>query len=99
MAHQATYPPRSDSALLVPNYEDWLLEIMTRSDYDEYWKHPSFAPEEHWDNFPDWPMLFVGGWYDPYTRAVFENFPRAVCAQEGPDQSAHRPLDARQRLA
>ena len=69
---------------LVPNYEDWLLEIMTRSDYDEYWKHPSFAPEEHWDNFPDWPMLFVGGWYDPYTRAVFENFLGLSALKKGP---------------
>ena len=69
---------------LVPNYEDWLLEIMTRSDYDEYWKHPSFAPEEHWDNFPDWPMLFVGGWYDPYTRAVFENFRGLSALKKGP---------------
>ena len=69
---------------LVPNYEDWLFEIMTRSDYDEYWKQPSFAAEEHWDNFPDWPMLFVGGWYDPLHEGRVRELLRAVCAQEGP---------------
>ena len=69
---------------LVPNYEDWLFEIMTRSDYDDYWKHPSFAPAEYWDDFPDKPMLFVGGWYDPYTRAVFENFTGLSALKKGP---------------
>ena len=69
---------------LVPNYENWVFEIMTRSDYDEYWKHPSFAPAEYWDDFPDKPMLFVGGWYDPYTRAVFENFTGLSALKKGP---------------
>ena len=69
---------------LVPNYENWVFEIMTRSDYDEYWKHPSFAPAEYWEDFPDKPMLFVGGWYDPYTRAVFENFTGLSALKKGP---------------
>ena len=59
---------------LVPPYEKWALEILTRADYDEYWKHPSLNPRAHWDRFPDMPILLVGGWYDSYTRATFQNF-------------------------
>ena len=58
----------------VPPYEKWALEILTRADYDDYWKHPSLNPRAHWDRFPEMPILFVGGWYDSYTRATFQNF-------------------------
>jgi putative CocE/NonD family hydrolase len=66
--------PGQTQLALVPPYEKWALEILTRADYDEYWKHPSLNPRLHWDRFPDMPMLFVGGWYDSYTRATFQNF-------------------------
>jgi putative CocE/NonD family hydrolase len=59
---------------LVPPYEKWALEILTRADYDEYWRHPSLNPRLHWERFPDMPVLLVGGWYDSYTRATFQNF-------------------------
>jgi putative CocE/NonD family hydrolase len=59
---------------LVPPYEKWALEILTRADYDDYWRHPSLNPRAHWPRFPDMPILFVGGWYDSYTRATFQNF-------------------------
>ena len=59
---------------LVPTYEDWALEILTHADRDEYWKHPSVCPREHWGSFPDAAILLVGGWYDSYTRATFDSF-------------------------
>ena len=59
---------------LVPSYESWAFELFTHGDYDEYWRHPSWAPSEHWDRFSDVPVLLVGGWYDSYTRSTFENF-------------------------
>ena len=59
---------------LVPPYEQWAFEIFTHADYDEYWKHPSVCPREHWDRFPDAAILLVGGWYDSYTRATFDHF-------------------------
>ena len=69
---------------LVPPYEDWTIELLTHSDYDDYWKHPSWAPSEHWEKFPDVPMLFVGGWYDSYTRATFENYMGLSAQKKGP---------------
>jgi len=59
---------------LVPAYEKWAFEIFTHSDRDAYWEHPSVCPREHWDNFSDAATLLVGGWYDSYTRATFDNF-------------------------
>jgi putative CocE/NonD family hydrolase len=69
---------------LVPPYERWALEILTRADYDDYWRHPSLNPREHWDRFPDVPVLLVGGWYDSYTRATFENFAGLAARKGGP---------------
>ena len=66
--------PGQTQLALVPPYEKWALEILTRADYDDYWKHPSVNPRAHWDRFPDMPILLVGGWYDSYTRATFQNF-------------------------
>ena len=59
---------------LVPTYEDWALEIFTHADRDDYWRHPSVCPREHWDRFPDAAILLVGGWYDSYTRATFDSY-------------------------
>jgi hypothetical protein len=69
---------------LVPPYERWALEILTRADYDDYWTHPSLNPRLHWDRFPDVPILFVGGWYDSYTRATFQNFAGLAARKRGP---------------
>jgi predicted acyl esterase len=54
--------PGQTQLALVQAYEKWALEILTRADYDDYWRHPSLNPRAHWDRFPDIPMLFVGGW-------------------------------------
>ena len=69
---------------LVPPYENWAFELLTRSDDGEYWKHPSLAPAEHWDGFPDIPILLCGGWYDSYTRATFENYCGLSERKKGP---------------
>jgi len=66
--------PGQTQLALVPPYERWALEILTRANYDDYWRHPSVNPRAHWDRFPDMPILLVGGWYDSYTRATFQNF-------------------------
>jgi hypothetical protein len=66
--------PGQTQLALVPPYEKWALEILTRADYDDYWKHPSMDFRRHWDRVPDMQILLVGGWYDSYTRATFQNF-------------------------
>tara|TARA_Y100000994_G_scaffold152417_1_gene124815 strand:- start:3347 stop:5215 length:1869 start_codon:yes stop_codon:yes gene_type:complete len=59
---------------LVPSYEKWAFDILTKTKYDEFWKHPGFAIDEYWNEHPDIPMIYVGGWYDSYTRATLENY-------------------------
>ena len=58
---------------LTPSYEAWALQLQSESDYTDYWKHPSLNPSLYWHEFPDVPILLVGGWYDSYTRGQFEN--------------------------
>jgi putative CocE/NonD family hydrolase len=76
--------PGQTQLALVPPYERWAFEILTRADYDEYWRHPSLNPRLHWDRFPDAPILFVGGWYDSYTRATFDNVVGLAARKRGP---------------
>lgn len=69
---------------LVPPYEEWAFKIYTESDFTDYWKHPGFAPALYWDDFPDIPIWIVGGWYDSYTRATFQNFEGLNQRKKGP---------------
>jgi len=69
---------------LVPPYEKWALEILTRADYDEYWRHPSLNPRLHWDRYADAATLIVGGWYDSYARATWEAFAGLAGRKRGP---------------
>ncbi len=69
---------------LVPPYENWAFKILTESDFTQYWKHPSLAPALYWDDFPDVPILLIGGWYDSYTRATFQNFVGLSQDRKGP---------------
>ena len=80
---------------LVPPYEKWALDLLTRADYDDYWKHPSLNPRAHWDRFPEMPILLVGGWYDSYTRATFQNFVGLAGRRPPHGARARRPVDAR----
>ncbi len=50
----------------------------------EYWKHPSYAPALYWGQFPDVPILVVGGWYDSYTRATWQNYEGLRQGKKGP---------------
>ncbi len=69
---------------LVPPYEEWAFELLTHADYDDHWKGPSVNPREHYGNFPDIPMLFVGGWYDSYARASTEHLRDLAAMKKGP---------------
>ncbi len=67
-----------------PDYEDYLLELWSRGDYDDYWKRPGLAGELFYDNWSDVPQLHSGGWYDSYTRTTFENYIGLSKIKKGP---------------
>ena len=59
---------------LVPSYEQWCIDIYTHTKYNEYWQTPGYGPRPYYDQHADVPTLYVGGWYDTYTRNTLENF-------------------------
>ena len=67
-----------------PDYEDYLLELWSRGDYDDYWKKPGLAGELFYDDWSDVPQLHSGGWYDSYTRTTFENYIGLSKIKKGP---------------
>ena len=59
---------------LDPEYEGWYFDFFEKADYDDAWKDPMLAWNEHYAETSDIPMLHVGGWYDIFTAGTFENF-------------------------
>ncbi len=59
---------------VAPNFEDYILTMMTHGDYDDYWKHPDINWVEHYDDTADIPMLLISGWYDSYGGGTIRNY-------------------------
>jgi len=68
----------------VPSYEDWCIDIYTHAKYDDYWKTPGYGPRPFYDQHADVPTLYVGGWYDTYTKNTLENFLELNKRQKNP---------------
>jgi hypothetical protein len=59
---------------LLPNYEQWALDIQTRANYDDYWRERGYAIREYYAEHADVPTVYFGAWYDSYARATAANF-------------------------
>ncbi|HUX85556.1 MAG TPA: CocE/NonD family hydrolase, partial [Chloroflexota bacterium] len=68
----------------LPSYEQWVYDVMTHGDYDDYWQQPGYNVEEYWDHHANVPMLLVGAWYDTYTRSTCANFVQFTERGKGP---------------
>lgn len=76
---------RGDSPVaLAPEYEDYLFEQWEHGDLDDYWKQPGIYAEGHYDQFPDCPQVHMSSWYDPYPRAVTDNYLALSRMKRGP---------------
>ncbi|MEN6548002.1 MAG: CocE/NonD family hydrolase [Armatimonadia bacterium] len=69
---------------LVPSYERWCLDLLTKVVYDEYWQQPGYGPMPWYDQHADVPTLYLGGWYDTYTRATVTNYMAMSRRQKSP---------------
>jgi hypothetical protein len=58
----------------VPEYEDWLIEVMQHGDVDDYWKQIGYSVVDNTSNYADVPVYHVTGWYDSWTRQVIMNW-------------------------
>lgn len=59
---------------VAPNFEDYILEMLTHGDYDDYWKHLDVNWVEYYDQTADIPMLLISGWYDSYAGGTVHNY-------------------------
>lgn len=57
-----------------PEYEAYLLELWTHSQFDAYWKQVGLYAEGYYHRWPDVPILVLGSWFDPYARTSCDTF-------------------------
>jgi putative CocE/NonD family hydrolase len=69
-----------------PNFEKYILEMLTHSDYDDYWKHIDLNWVEHYDQTADIPMLLISGWYDSYAGGTVYNYSQLADRLDSPVQ-------------
>ena len=81
-----TMPPerRKSPLAMVPGYERWVFDFMTRGDHEAFWDNPSFNIEAHYDQHSDVPTYLVGGWYDSWSRAMVTHFEELSRRKRGP---------------
>ena len=70
----------------LPEYEDWLFEMLTTGAADEGpWSSPGVDFEAHYDEMADVPTVYSGAWYDSYTIGTCRNF-AALSERQESDQ-------------
>jgi len=62
-----------------PKYEDAVFKIFFEHfNYDDFWRVPGFAMDQHLDRFPRMPVLSVVGWYEIYARSIVDTHEQLV---------------------
>lgn len=69
---------------IAPNFEQYILEELTHTDYDDFWKKSGINWVEYYDQTADVPMVHVGGWYDIFLRGTIQNFQELKQRQSTP---------------
>lgn len=84
----------------VPHAERWYREWLDHPDLDEYWKQNGYYFEGHYDDYPDVPVFFVGGYYDFLTLGSVRNYVGLSARKDSPQflllgPWCHGPLNMR----
>lgn len=69
---------------IVPEYEGYILDEMTRSDYSEFWQGPGLNWREYYEKSADIPMFHIGGWYDIWLRTTTDNYMNLAQTKKAP---------------
>ena len=69
---------------VAPNFEDFILTMLTDSDYSDYFMHPDVNWVEYYEQTADIPMLLVSGWYDSYAGGTVQNYLGLSRHHDGP---------------
>ena len=67
-----------------PEYEEYVFDMWTRADFDDYWKQMGVCNELYFEGYADVPQLHMGSWYDPYTRTTTRNYTGLSPMKRGP---------------
>jgi putative CocE/NonD family hydrolase len=68
------------------NFEDYIFELMTHSDYDEYWQAADMNWSLNFERTLDIPMMHITGWYDSYAGGTIKNYLGLVKTKKSPIQ-------------
>ena len=67
-----------------PEYEDYIFQMWTSADFDDYWKQIGICNQLYFDYYSDVPQLHMGSWYDPYTLTTTQNYTGLSPIKKGP---------------
>src|SRR5262249_15231287 len=59
---------------LVPNYENWLINVSQRGTYDDYWQTAAGSLEKFIDDYPDIPLFLLSSWYGHHPWGNFHKY-------------------------
>ena len=82
---------------LIPNYESFVIDFMTRGDHEPFWDQPGFNIEAHYDEHSDVPTYLVCGLVRLLAARHVHPLHGALPAKEGSDQDPHGTVDSRRR--
>ena len=58
-----------------PDYEEAAFQLyFENNDYSDFWRQPGLGMDEHFDNFPDIPTLWITSWFDWYPRTISDGY-------------------------
>ena len=67
--HQAIKPGETALAM-TPDYEKWFFDMLTTSEFTDYWVTPDLCLEEFIDDYPDIPLLLETSWFGHHITAT-----------------------------
>ena len=69
LGHQAIVKGETPLSL-TPDYEQWFFDMLTTSEYTDYWIGPGLSIEEFIDDYPDIPLLLETSWFGHHITAT-----------------------------
>lgn len=78
--------PGTSPLSLTPDYEQWFFDMLTTSDYGEYWITPDLCIEEYIDDYPDIPLLLETSWYGHHITATLWKYDQLKKRHKTPKQ-------------
>ncbi|MFV2082194.1 MAG: CocE/NonD family hydrolase, partial [bacterium] len=67
-----------------PRYEKMFLDVVSRGDYDKYWKEAGCNIEEFIDNFADVPVYLESSWYGNHPWGTVKKYLELSSRHESP---------------